>query len=447
MPPIPSDTNQQTWLILSHAFNMDGRAASQTITDKIPHLIKLGVTPVIVSGILGRKDNQLEHHQVLSALPVGLRFDLRHYLRNRISNRFAYRLTMLCTTVALIPFYLIEKICIPIETTWSWSISAFLVSRRIIKTQRPALIYSTGGAYSAHLAGYWLSKCYGVSWIAEIHDPMIYESQPLSTTRKKFAAWLEKTICTHADTVWWFTEMAMQRAKARHPQLAERGHYVIAGVDEPDFKRQPYKRQTHLTIGHFGSLSVTRNLGEFLAALTQFLNKDPARASQVRFHIYGGSMDNVSANAISQFNHPDVIENFGRIETDPVSGESGRTRVLKRMNAADCLLLLHGTDSFCEEYIPSKYFEYLWTQRPVLGLIHNNPQLTQMLHEFGHWVVNAQAIDQIVHALEELYARWKDDNLNDNGITSPYTTRRAVQKIHSWAMQMQTLKHRAGENR
>ena len=442
-----SEPTQQRWLILSHAFNMDGRAASQTITDKIPHLIELGVTPIIVSGILGKKDTQLEHHQVLSALPVGLRFDLRHFLRNRIRNRAVYRLAMLLVTTALIPFYLIEKICIPIETTWSWSISAFLVARRIIAKQPPALIYSTGGAYAAHLAGYWLSKRYGIPWIAEIHDPMIYESQPISATRKKFAAWLEKTICTHADTVWWFTDMAMQRAKARHPQLAERGHYVIAGVDAPDFKKSPYTRQEHFVIGHFGSLSVTRNVGDFLTALDIFLNRDPKRLTQVRFHLYGGSMDAVSENAIGNFPYPEVIQNFGRIENDPVTGESGRIRVLKRMNAVDCLLLLHGTDPFCEEYIPSKYFEYLWTQRPVLGLIHNNPQLTGMLHEFNHRATDAQDTTQITQALEELYAHWQADALKDNGIASPYTTLRAVQKIHTWVMQMQALKHMAGTNR
>ena len=46
----------RTWLILSHAFNMDGRAASQTITDKIPRLRERGINPVVISAITGRKD-------------------------------------------------------------------------------------------------------------------------------------------------------------------------------------------------------------------------------------------------------------------------------------------------------------------------------------------------------------------------------------------------------
>jgi len=39
----------EKWLILSHAFNMDGRAASHTITDKIPHFFGTGITPIVIS--------------------------------------------------------------------------------------------------------------------------------------------------------------------------------------------------------------------------------------------------------------------------------------------------------------------------------------------------------------------------------------------------------------
>ena len=36
-------TKFKRWLIISHGFNMDGRAASLTVTDKIPYLQDQGV--------------------------------------------------------------------------------------------------------------------------------------------------------------------------------------------------------------------------------------------------------------------------------------------------------------------------------------------------------------------------------------------------------------------
>src|SRR5450759_2358443 len=431
-----NDGNKQVWLVLSHGFNMDGRAASQTITDKIPHLLNLGIEPIVLSAITGKKDKVVEHHQVLPAGPVALRFDLRHYLKQRISSPYIYRIAMTVISLVLLPFILIEKLFVRIETHWSWAITAYFTGARIIRTRKVALIYSTGGAYSAHLAGYWLTRRFGLPWAAEIHDPMIFPCLTKNKMRMRFSAWLEGISCKHADVVWWFTEEALARARARHPELGERGHCIIPGANAPEFSRVPYQRGKHLVMGHFGSLAETRNLEIFLLGLRRVLEKNPQWAEHLRLHLYGGGIDAVSAQALKDFPHPSMIENFGRLETDPKSGESGRDRVLKRMNAADCLLLLHGTVPFCEEYIPSKMFEYLWTQRPILALVWQNPQMERMLRELGHWAVTADNADEVASALEELYARWTQNNLPDSSSPSPYTTYNAVQKIHSLTARM-----------
>jgi glycosyltransferase involved in cell wall biosynthesis len=399
------------------------------MTDKIPHLLNLDIEPVVVSAITGKKDKVVEHHQILPAGPVALRFDLRHYLKQRVTSRFTYRIAMLIITLLLLPFILIEKIFIRIETHWSWSITAYFTGMRIIRSRKPAIIYSTGGSYSAHIAGYWLARKSGLPWIAEIHDPMIFPGLTKSGMRMRFSAWLEGIICKHADVVWWFTEEALARAKARHPELGERGHCIIPGANPPEFTRVPYQRGEHLVIGHFGSLAETRNLEIFLQGLRKLLEKHPLFAEHFRLHLYGGGVDPVSARAIREFPHPGMIEQFGRLETNPKTGESGRDRVLKRMNAADCLLLLHGTVPFCEEYIPSKLYEYLWTQRPILALVWRNPQLEQMLRKLDYWAVKADDTDLIASALEELHTRWMQGNLADSGAQSPYTSEAATRQI------------------
>jgi glycosyltransferase involved in cell wall biosynthesis len=434
-----NDSSKQVWLVLSHGFNMDGRAASQTMTDKIPHLLNLGVEPVVISAITGKKDKVVEHHQVLPAGPVALRFDLRHYLKQRISSQFTYRIAMTVISLLLLPFIVIEKVFIRIETHWSWAITAYFIGSHIIRSRKPALIYSTGGAYSAHLAGYWLARKFGLPWIAEVHDPMIVAGSNLRKMRTRFPAWLEGIICKHADVVWWFTEEALARARARHPELGERGHCIIPGANPPEFTRMPYQRGKHLVIGHFGSLAETRNLEIFLQGLRKLLDKHPQFEEHIRLHLYGGGIDPVSARAIREFPHPEMIEQFGRLETNPKTGESGRDQVLKRMNAADCLLLLHGTVPFCEEYIPSKLYEYLWTQRPILALVWRNPQMEQMLRKLGYWAVKADDTDLVASALEELHARWMQGNLADSGAQSPYTSKAATCQIVDLARE--SLKH------
>jgi hypothetical protein len=424
----------QTWLIISNSFNLNGRAVSQTITDKIPHLLRLGVRPVVLSTVTGKKDEKVSHYRIPPPTPVGLRFDLRHVIRRRVRNRFLYRVLSGLVAILVLPFYLLEKAFIRQEAQWSWFISAYLCGIYIAKKEKPNLIYSTGGPHSAHFAAYLLAKRYRLTWIAEIHDPMVAYKKVPTTQRERFAYWLEKKICRHADVVWWFTEEALSRAKMRHPELGDRGHCLIPGVDPPPFSA-PYRRGKELILCHFGLLSRTRNLKMFLNALKRFMERDSMRRELVRIHIYGGKVDSLSAQAIKEFPYKETIIEHGRIEYSSETGESGRDRVLKLMRQADCLLLLHGNDHYCEEYIPSKTYEYFFAGRPVLALVWHNAQLEEMLREAGHWVVKSDDVDAISKALDEVYSRWTRNDLPSLEKSPPYTAEAAVRTLYGWACQ------------
>jgi len=76
------------WLIMSHAFNMDGRAASHTVTDKLKHLEAAGIEVVVLSGVSGDPDAKLEHHQLWSWSASGFRFEIRHVLQKKWGKKF-----------------------------------------------------------------------------------------------------------------------------------------------------------------------------------------------------------------------------------------------------------------------------------------------------------------------------------------------------------------------
>lgn len=423
---------REIWLILSHAFNMDGRAASLTITDKIPHLIARGVTPVVISAVTGEQDNSVEHHRLLPVSPAGLRFDLRHVLRRHFGGRTTYKMLSALITLPLLPFYLLERTLLPFESQWSWFIPAYFRGQRLICERGCTVIYSTGGAWSAHLAGYLLARKFPLPWVAEIHDPLVPREGKRSGLRYRMAVWLEKKICARADVPIWFVETALDHAKARNPGLDARGKVMIPGTDRPSFGKITYSHGPQLTIGHFGSLASTRNIAVFLQALEPILRKRPELAKVIRLELYGGGVDTASAAAIAKLSFPDIVRPFGRLERNPLTGESGRDRVLKRMHTVDALLLLHGTGTASEEYIPSKLYEYFWTERPILALTWHNPQLDRILREAGHWAVQADDVAAVSAALEELIARWEVDDLRDSGKPSPYTPDAAVDQIIGW---------------
>jgi hypothetical protein len=424
----------QRWLIIAHAFNMDGRAASQTITDKLPHLRRAGIEVVVLSGVSGVHDLNVEHHQLWPLGPAGFRFELRHVLRRRWGNGLRYRLLMTMASIFLLPWMFLEKLLRPVESSWSWWLSAYLKGRLLARQKPFDLIYSTGGAFAAHLAGRALKQATGTAWLAEVHDPMVVPGQVPVSAQQKMQARVEQLICTHADIAIWFTDQALASARLRHPQLGERGRVMLPGIDQPFQMLPPYQKGEKFVIGHFGSLSPTRHLGPIIQALDRLVASRIELLDVIELHVYGGPLDSISTELLAQSSVTRCLRHFGRIEADPETGLSGRDQILKRMRSVDVLLLLHGEDAICAEYIPSKLYEYLWMQRPILAVVHRNPQMADLIRGQGHVVAcsdgnDVPVSDVLTGALEQLFDRWQAVGLVDNAQFSPFTTQAAVEQL------------------
>jgi glycosyltransferase involved in cell wall biosynthesis len=429
--------------VLSHAFNMDGRAASQTITDKLPHLERAGIELVVLSGVSGRHDTHYEHHQLWPVAPAGIRFEMRHVLRKHLGSGPAYRVVMLALSLPLLPFMLIEKLIYPVESSWSWWLSAYLKGLWLSRTRKFDLIYSTGGACAAHVAGAALKRATGIRWLAEVHDPLVTPGREGAlnlTAQENMQAQVERIICSHADIAIWFTEQALKSAMRRNPQLGDRGKMMIPGVDKPQVELLPYAPTDRFVIGHFGSLSTTRNLSLIIQALEQLVKANPEFKNIVQLHVYGGPLDAVSEQVVASSSVRECVHHFGRIENDPATGKSGRDQILQRMRSADVLLLLHGEELICAEYIPSKLYEYLWMQRPIVALAHGNPQMEDMLRMQGHTVISSAAIGLassdirviLASKLRMLLEKWSVKGLTDSATQSTYSTESAVSNMLCW---------------
>ena len=138
---IPTLTQKKRWLILTHAFNMDGRAASQTITDKIPYLLAAGVEPIVLSGITGLKDQRFAHHQYLAWGPAGFRFDFRHWVANRYGRGVVYKVSTSLVSIALAPFIALERLLLGYSSQWSWVFPAFFHGRKLIKAGKVDVVF------------------------------------------------------------------------------------------------------------------------------------------------------------------------------------------------------------------------------------------------------------------------------------------------------------------
>ena len=434
---------KKSWLILSHGFNMDGRAASQTITDKIPYLLDAGIELTVFSAITGIKDQRFVHRQFLAWGPAAFRFDFRHWIANQYGRGFIYKLLTSTVSVLLAPFIALEKLFLGYSSQWSWAMPAFMHGRGLVKSGKVDLVFSTGGAWSAHLAGLWLKKVTGVTWIAEIHDPLVIRKDPNDQGFEKpknrdarFRHYLEGQLTKYADQVWWFTEGALHYAKVRNHNLNTpnnaHGFMVLPGAEPPGglSSVKPHSYSDKLNLCHFGSLANDRSLSTILNALVSLFKKYPEARDSIRVHAYGAPLDSLTINTIQSLGFSDVLQSHGRLEKDPNTNKSGRERVIEKMQEADVLILLHGNDEWCAEYIPSKFYEYLWTGRPIWAITHRNPQLDQMLQDRGAYLSLEGEKAGISVALERIWLDWQQKQLRKPG-GEPLGVKQAVYKILS----------------
>jgi len=415
---------KKNWLILSHGFNMDGRASSLTITDKIPYLLEAGIKPYVFSAITGIKDIRFPHQQFLAWGPAAFRFDFRHWVANQYGRGWFYKISTGLVSLLLAPFIALEKFSLGYSSQWSWAMPAYVHGLSLIRAGKVDVIYSTGGAWSAHLAGLWLKRKTGLPWIVEIHDPLVIRQSPIDPGFDKpknrdaqFRQYLEKQICKYADLAWWFTDGALHYAKVRNPNLNTannaHGFVLMPGAEPPGglLSNQAHSYTKQLNLCHFGSLANDRSLSTTLNALVPLLSKYPEAREYIRVHAYGAPLDPLTLEALKSHKFDDLLFAHGRLEKDPVSGKSGRERVVEKMQSADVLILLHGNDEWCAEYIPSKLYDYLWTGRPIWGITHRNPQLDQMLLDRGAYLSPQSDPQAVELTLERIWLDWKNQQL------------------------------------
>jgi hypothetical protein len=107
----------------------------------------------------------------------------------------------------------------------------------------------------------------------------------------------------------------------------------------------------------------------------------------------------------------DVVVINGRVEGDPVTGKSGRERIMGLMRSADVLLGLHGDFEWCAEYFPSKFYDYYWTNRPIFAITNRNAQLDSILTERCAYLSHTYEKSSIYKSVEMVFDDWKAKNL------------------------------------
>jgi glycosyltransferase involved in cell wall biosynthesis len=261
---------------------------------------------------------------------------------------------------------------------WStWWLGAVPAGLRLIRTHRPAVLWSTYPIPTAHLVGLTLRRLTGTPWVADFRDPMMDETYPHDPAQRRVHAWIEQRVVRDAARLVFTTESTRRIYLRRYPRLDPARCVVIPnGYDEDDFRTIPTRRVTAsgpFRLVHSGVIyPEERDPLPLLRALSRLRREGRISGETLRVELLGPGQEAEYASLIDELGLRGVVRVLPTIP-----------HRLALLDAADAsaLLLLQGPS--CNAQIPAKTYEYLRLRRPILALAPEDSDTAAVLAECG----------------------------------------------------------------
>lgn len=409
------------WLIISYFANIDNSAPAYWVDDRLIHLKRSGITPLLLSSFCGGKHQGLFHKRMLCLDPAGFKHDLQFILKRKGFKGFSMRFLEALILLPIYPFYLLETKVLKLwgSAHFGWIPTSLIAGLIMCLREKPRVIYSTGGPVAAHISAALISKLTKVPWIAELQDPLVCRNVGRNKFSVKGLAYCEKIIFGVAKKVVFCTRNAKESAERRHGR--QKAVVIYPGAATEKIPSGNWGKGAKLKFIHTGSLYQTRNLDYFLKGLKIAIAERPKLKNHVTVELYGAIHTNSVREEIDKFPYK-VINYHGMV---------GRSDASNNALKSDILLLIQNTDYRSCETIPSKIYEYLFLGRLILGLIYKNEELKVMLASHGHVAVSADNEREIAEKIVEFFDRWSGDKLNiQNGLAKcKYTVQSATEQL------------------
>jgi glycosyltransferase involved in cell wall biosynthesis len=305
---------------------------------------------------------------------------------------------------------LLASLNIP-DTVTGWILPAVAAGRRLARESDVACLFSSGPAWSSHLAGLALARLTGLPWVAHFRDPWSQGSPIPGEARwvDRINAFLERAVVSRATTVVCVTD--------RHTNLLRR-HYagcppekfvtIPNGYDgtewEPVEQAARVGRATadgqRFVITYAGALYVGRSPLPVLEALRRLGQVGDLSLDRVRLDLvlYDGVRQLPDGRDVV-----DVAREMGLGDSVQVRGPLPRSETLKRLTDSNLLLLLG--HNFTVQ-VPGKLYEYLRSGRPILALVPEGAQTDLLRATGGAWIVDPDDVNSVVEAIRDAYQRW-----------------------------------------
>lgn len=285
------------------------------------------------------------------------------------------------------------------------------------------LIVSTGPPQSMHMIGLRLSRETGLPWIADFRDPWtkIFYFKHLSMTpaTERWHKKMEKMVLDEASAVVAVSPLVQQEFQAMTDTPVE---LITNGFDECDFSSEPCTQayggaSQEFTITHTGLFAADGNPTVLWDVLAEKCHADEAFRKLLRIKLIGKTDDQI-LKALKDRGLESSLINMG-YQTHSVAVEQQRQ--------ASVLILPLRKEPEYKAVLPGKLFEYLASQRPILGIGQPDGAMAMIVNETGTGtVIDWNDKEGISQYIEQCWKRHLEGRLSSDGADLSRFTRRSL---------------------
>jgi glycosyltransferase involved in cell wall biosynthesis len=307
-----------------------------------------------------------------------------------------------------------------------WVLPARRQGLALIREERPDVILSTAGPYSAHLVGLALKRASGLPWVADFRDewttnPYLRERYPT----RWHVAWnqrVERRVLASADRVTCVSEPWLSNLHALLPEApAERFAVLPNGYDGEHFATPAGPLPDRFRVVYTGTFYGHRSPSAFLRAVEHCVSSGSIPRAELEVVLVGHGRPPAGAN--------------GLVRT---LGHRPYFEALALLREAAVLLLVVPRAGGAGNHT-GKLFQYLASGRPILALAPEGNVAGALVRESRSGEVTApDDVPAIAAALERLYHAWRERRPmeQDRAIVERYE---ATRQAEQWSELLERL--------
>ncbi len=263
-------------------------------------------------------------------------------------------------------------------------------------------IITTGPPHSVHLIGLRLKKKNpALHWIADFRDPWsewdLLDTLSLTSLARMKHQKLEREVLTKADRVITIAPYHVNRFEKSGGRKVD---LITNGFDEDDFSGIENVRTEKFTIRHVGIVDELRDPRPVMEAVKQVCISTSEFQTQVTVEFIG----KVNAAFKDYVATDDQLSGIVKFQD-----HMPHAQLLAGYGSTDLQLLVLAHTHLAPGNLPGKFFEYLASGKPILGIGPVAGDAADILTKTGAGVIcERDDIDGIKSGLLRYYQSWKE---------------------------------------